>query len=246
MELIKNELHGFLEDISKTYPAHSKVNNEFIDILEKPFLQKECVYILDFSKNRITYKNGFKNLLGYENEDITLDFLASKIHEEDKELVNKIRISTATFGLKNPDKKCDYKLSLTYRVKRNDSTYANILNETTIYEADENGKLISILNRLSDISFMRIPIYVNWNVGGNEIDTEAFKKEIYKEYQNFFTKREVEVIRQISKGCTNKLIAVKLNISEHTVATHRKHILKKSKCHNTKELLLFCFKNGIL
>lgn len=237
------DLHEFMKEISKSYALKSIDNNY---ILRNAVNRSECVYVVDFSKNRITYNNGFKDLLGYKNDDITLDFLASKIHEEDKKTVNKIRIATAIFCLKKPKIECDYKLSLTYRIKRSDNTYANILNETTIYEADENGRLISILNRLSDISFMRNPIYVNWNVEGDEIDTKAFKNEVYKEYQDFFSNRELEVIKKIAKGFTNKKIAGKLNISQHTVATHRKRILKKSKCHNSKELILFCSKNGIL
>ena len=137
-------------------------------------------------------------------------------------------------------------LSLTYRVKRSDNTYVNVLNQTTIYDADEDGRLISILNRLSDISFIRNHINVSWNIEGDDTDTKAFKKEVYREYQSFFSIRELEVINKIADGFTNKIIAEKLNISEHTVATHRKRILKKSKCHNSDELILFCSKNGIL
>jgi len=239
----QTDLHEFMKEISKSYTSKSIDNNYF---LRNAVNRSECVYVVDFSKNKITYKNGFKDLLGYKNEDINLDFLASKIHEEDKETVNKIRIATATFCLKKPKIECDYKLSLTYRIKRSDNKYVNILNQTIINEADENGKLISILNRISDISFMRIPIKVNWNVEGDDIDTKAFKKEVYNEYQDFFSKRELEVIKKIANGLTNKKIAGKLNISQHTVATHRKRILKKSKCHNSKELILFCSKNGIL
>ena len=233
----------FMKEISKSYSQLSVDTNY---ILRNATNHRECYYIIDFSKNKITDKNGFENLLGYENDDITLDFLASKIHEDDKEIVNKIRIATATFGLNNPKKECEYMLSLTYRIKKSDNTYINVLNQTTIYAAENNGRLISILNRLSDISFMRNSLNVSWNFEGDDIDAKAFKKEVHREYQSFFSKRELEVIKKIADGFTNKIIAKKLNISEHTVATHRKRILKKSKCHNSDQLLLFCSKNGIL
>ena len=64
--------------------------------------------------------------------------------------------------------------------------------------------------------------------------------------EKFFTKREVEIIIEIEKGQTNKKIGEKLQISEYTVATHRKHIFKKSNCHNSKELLLFCREKCII
>ena len=76
--------------------------------------------------------------------------------------------------------------------------------------------------------------------------TREFTKQIYKTYNNFFTEREVEVIFEIKKGLTNQQISESLNISIHTVATHRKHILKKAVCNNTDQLLLFCKGKGII
>jgi DNA-binding CsgD family transcriptional regulator len=168
------------------------------------------------------------------------------IHDDDREMVSKIRIATASYSLNNPNTDLDYKLSLTYRVKKKDNSYINVLSQSLIYDADKSGRIISIFNRLTDISFMNNPMPVNWYFEGTELDRKAFKREIYKEYQNFFTKRESEVIVKLSEGYTNKLIAEKLNISMHTVATHRKRIFKKSKCHNVGDLLFFCSKNGIL
>ena len=55
-----------------------------------------------------------------------------------------------------------------------------------------------------------------------------------------------EVIAKIFEGISNHEIAVKLNISRHTVATHRKNILFKSNCSDSQQLLLFCKKNGII
>jgi DNA-binding NarL/FixJ family response regulator len=233
----------FMREVSKLYFNSSIDNND--NFVNNNNL-RDCYYIIDFSKNKITYMNGFDNLLDYKNQDITLDFLASKVHDDDKEMVNKIRIASTSFALNNPTKECDYKLSLTYRLKNNNNTYINVFNQTTIHEADESGRVISVLNKLSDVSFMHNHMNVNWLFEGNHLDIKSFKKEIYREYQSLFTTRELDVINKIANGFTSKIISEKLNISEHTVATHRKRILKKSKCHNSDQLLLFCSKNGIL
>lgn len=42
------------------------------------------------------------------------------------------------------------------------------------------------------------------------------------------TNREVEIVKYISEGWTNKEIARHLNISEHTVKEHVRHLLKKT------------------
>lgn len=58
--------------------------------------------------------------------------------------------------------------------------------------------------------------------------------------------REVEIIRLISQGLTNKKIASKLFLSVHTVSTHRKNVLNKLKLNNSSELVAFAIKKGII
>ena len=41
------------------------------------------------------------------------------------------------------------------------------------------------------------------------------------------TTRELEILKLISKGLSNKLIARELDISDSTVKVHVKHVLKK-------------------
>ena len=87
---------------------------------------------------------------------------------------------------------------------------------------------------------------MSWHFKAKNLNEEDFRKQVYKNYQNFFTEREVEIIVEIENGLTNKGIAEKLSISEHTVATHRKHIFQKANCHRKEDLILFCKGRGIL
>ncbi len=58
--------------------------------------------------------------------------------------------------------------------------------------------------------------------------------------------REVEVIKLISQGLTNNRIAEKLQLSIHTVGTHRKNILKKLNLKNSTEVVMYSIKTGII
>jgi DNA-binding CsgD family transcriptional regulator len=60
------------------------------------------------------------------------------------------------------------------------------------------------------------------------------------------TPRELQIINLISQGLTNKEIASKLFISLNTVQTHRKSIMRKTKCSGTAELTNFAFTRGLL
>ncbi|MCE6989927.1 response regulator transcription factor [Dyadobacter sp. CY323] len=53
-----------------------------------------------------------------------------------------------------------------------------------------------------------------------------------------FTKREIEIIHLISKGKTSRDIALKMFVSEYTVKTHRKNILRKMRKAETEFIML--------
>ena len=59
------------------------------------------------------------------------------------------------------------------------------------------------------------------------------------------TEREIEVLKLICVGKSDKRIAKILFISEMTVATHRRNILKKINCHKSIDILNFAIKNGL-
>jgi DNA-binding CsgD family transcriptional regulator len=57
------------------------------------------------------------------------------------------------------------------------------------------------------------------------------------------THREVEIVKYISEGWTNKEIARHLSISEHTVKEHVRHLLKKTKTTTRTGILAQIFQD---
>ena len=60
------------------------------------------------------------------------------------------------------------------------------------------------------------------------------------------TEREVEVIKLVSQGLTNKEIADRLFISPRTADSHRTNIMRKLNLHNVAEMVRFAFKNKLV
>ena len=68
-----------------------------------------------------------------------------------------------------------------------------------------------------------------------------------KESRNrILTEREIEILRLIASGLTNKRIAGKLSISVKTVETHRTRILQKLEVHSATDLVKHALKMGLL
>ena len=55
--------------------------------------------------------------------------------------------------------------------------------------------------------------------------------------KQLLSERELEITSLVSKGLTSKEIASQLNLSLHTIETHRKNILKKLNLKKTTALV---------
>ncbi|HJQ85244.1 MAG TPA: response regulator transcription factor [Candidatus Binatia bacterium] len=63
---------------------------------------------------------------------------------------------------------------------------------------------------------------------------------------NLLTERELQVLRLIADGQTNKSIARTLTVSVNTIETHRKHIMDKLDLHNTAEIVRFAVRKRVV
>ena len=64
--------------------------------------------------------------------------------------------------------------------------------------------------------------------------------------ENNLSKREIDVLKLLAKGNANKEIADKLNISVHTVVTHRKNITQKLGVKSTAAMAIYAVANNII
>ncbi len=66
-----------------------------------------------------------------------------------------------------------------------------------------------------------------------------------KERIECLTKRELDVLRLISEGCSNKKISDELTISERTVKNHISHIFRKIDVEDRTQAAVFTIRNKI-
>jgi DNA-binding CsgD family transcriptional regulator len=71
-------------------------------------------------------------------------------------------------------------------------------------------------------------------------------KEKHKVIHSKISSREVEIIQQICNGKTTDEIAKILNLSKHTVESHRTNIFSKLDVRNVAELVALSFRVGLV
>jgi len=64
--------------------------------------------------------------------------------------------------------------------------------------------------------------------------------------ENLFSERELEIMNLICQGVTNEAIAGQLFLSESTVATHKRNIMKKAGVKRTSDLILWAMDNKLV
>ena len=71
-------------------------------------------------------------------------------------------------------------------------------------------------------------------------------KSIESEKTILLSERELQVLSLISEGMTNKEIGERIFISEHTVASHRKNLMRKFEAGNNVDLVIKAIKERII
>jgi DNA-binding NarL/FixJ family response regulator len=70
-------------------------------------------------------------------------------------------------------------------------------------------------------------------------------REVEDSY-DLLTTREREILQLLAEGKSGKDIAQLLNLSAHTVETHRGNIFQKLGLHSTAELILYAIRKGVI
>ncbi len=80
----------------------------------------------------------------------------------------------------------------------------------------------------------------------NFIFEMSFSQNNYSSNPLPLSARELEIVQLIAQGLVAKEIGKNLNLSTHTVYTHRKNIMEKLKLRRSSELVLFAVNKGLL
>jgi DNA-binding CsgD family transcriptional regulator len=195
--------------------------------------------------------------LGYDvskltNEAMT-DFMISLIKPEHRDfMVNTLLPIVLKYFKENSTylTGLDYRYTLCMQLKNAYDVYVWYLVDTVLVEVDDSGFPIRALITCTNIDQFKKDDLIYYNVtkknknGVYEVVLEGVGDNKVSELK--LTPREIQIINLISKGFTNKQIAHQLFISENTVATHRKSIMRKTQCSGAADLTNFAFSRGLL
>jgi len=222
-----------------------------LDKLLPPSSTYFCVTNTTSQSFEFVSKN-FEYVTGLNRRDMYSGGMAywwSRFHPDEVQPWLSILKELMVFTMGETDLSIRKKLSYVwnFRVKTGSGNYLNIVQHTSPLYFDEEGKPIIGLAHFSVCGFdepMALKATARLLNEGNVYQTIYHKNFSQKLIADNLSNREHDVLRLLVLGKSTEFIADKLNLSIHTVYTHRKNILSKSGCSTTGELVSHYIQEG--
>jgi DNA-binding CsgD family transcriptional regulator len=211
--------------------------NETINEFTNSILNNISVFVFIFDAEKMVpvwINDHFQKRMGYTNEDVkAIDsegFLALFHPISQKQFLRKIRSFEFIEG---SDEKNLYEL----QTKNQEWIYILVCSKPSKRRPD--GKIKYLIGYGVEIDRKELKHHLHRM---KDLDTTCHNLDLIQKLST----REVEIIKLIAKGMTDKEIAIKFNISIHTTKTHRKRIISKLGLKNSAVLVKFAVDNGII
>ena len=120
------------------------------------------------------------------------------------------------------------------------TTYAGDVQAAGALKAGASGYLLKNLVRKELLETIRVV-----HAGKRRVPPEIATEIAEHVADDALTEREIEVLRLVAAGRSNKVIAAELDISEGTVKTHMKSILPKLDASDRTHAVMIALKRGI-
>ncbi len=121
------------------------------------------------------------------------------------------------------------------------TTSAGDVQAVRAFKAGAVGYLLKNLLRRELVETIRLV-----HKGQKRIPPEVAQQIAEHAADDSITSRELDVLRGVASGNSNKIIADDLNISEHTVKNHLKNILSKLNASDRTHAVMIAIKRGFL
>lgn len=258
---MKNEDNDHpLREIWDTYPGVGKEKKE---ILKKPPIERVIgemfsmgefyYYVLNLTNSTLSHHHeNILRLHGLKNYPETLKEVIDLVHPDDIPFVIKAEQTAIEKMLEIGIRHQLYlKSSYCFRMKTASGNYELFHHQAIHTLEDEDKKLIQAINIHTNIHYIThqnpYTVLISGISPRNDFHQIKINSPLLVDsLLTELTRREKEILSLIAKGYSGKEISEILILSEHTIRTHRKNILKKTNSRNSKELLKKAFEWGLI
>jgi DNA-binding CsgD family transcriptional regulator len=241
MEIKEDYALQFITDI-----PHNPSDPDNISLPDITRLPNEGIYIYDFIKGKILYSNGWKDVIGYHNDEISMKKIVMLTSSDHIQFVREINDKALYFLHQRNTRLTEYHLSFGIKMKHRNGMDVPVSVLLQVYATTPEGELLQIMGRFKGDDKLRLGRIRSFSVFGPE--KEAFEQSLNNDlvYNLRISNKELEVIKLLAQGKTYKEIADDLSISKSAVEKRVAPLFKRFNVKNNAHLVGFAYENLLL
>jgi DNA-binding CsgD family transcriptional regulator len=210
-----------------------------------PRFPEEAVYIYSFKENRMIYADGWEEILGYRDDEITMLTIVSITTPEYAPFSNELNDKALKFINSRTDELEKYSFTIEVKKLHKNGTPVPLISKVGVYSS-ENGVVTAIIGRSQINPSINLGNIMRYAAYGP--DKSEFEEELNKQLFNYYaiSRKEKEALEMAAKGYSFKEIASHFKVSQSAIEKRIIPMYKRFNVKSLTHLISFAYDNHIL
>jgi DNA-binding CsgD family transcriptional regulator len=210
-----------------------------------PRFPEEGVYIYSFKENRMIYADGWEDVLGYRDDEITMLRIVNASSLEFAPFSNELNDKALQFIMTKSKDLEEYSFSIELKKIHKNGSEVPIIARVGVYES-ERGRVVSIIGNFRinrSITFGKVMRYAAYGPEKNQFE-EELNKSLF--YHLAISDKEREALALVVRGLPFKQIAKELKVSRSAIEKRINPLYRRFNVNSLAHLVSFAYDNHIL
>ena len=219
---------AYYKELAQSYMA---IENNIV-VLSDYLTNQSYLYVGGFGQNFGFSLGETKIASAFEKE------LFEKVHPED--LLERHALELSYIQLQkeiDPKQRSMYISYCNVRLKNSNKDYVVVNHRMQYVRSFDNGRFWLSLCIYSPSTDFIPGNGINGRILNSNTGEVKAIRNVRSTQKSILTKREVQILKHLGKGCTSKEISSELNLSTNTIYRHRQNIIEKLDVHNSSEAI---------
>ncbi|HZH36484.1 MAG TPA: LuxR C-terminal-related transcriptional regulator [Flavisolibacter sp.] len=205
----------------------------------------EAVYIYSFKENRMLYADGWKDILGYPDDEINMLTIVSCTSPEYAPFSHELNDKALQFMQSRNENLEAYSFTIELKKNHRNGTAVPLIMKVGVFSS-ENGRLTAIIGRAQINYSIKLGKVMRYAAYGPE--KEQFEEELNKQlFQHYaISQKEKEALALIASGYAFKEVAQQFQVSQSAIEKRILPLYKRFNVRSLTHLISFAYDNHIL
>jgi DNA-binding CsgD family transcriptional regulator len=206
---------------------------------------EEAVYIYSFEKNQMLYADGWEEILGYPDNQITMQKIVEITSPEYSPFSNELNDKALMFIMGKTEDLEKYSFTIELKKMHRNGTPIPLIVRVGVFRA-ANGRVAEIIGRNQVSRSINLGSVMNYAAYGP--DKTEFEETLNTSLFRHFaiSRKEKEALSFIASGYSLKEIAGLLQVSQSAIEKRIIPLYKRFNVRSITHLVKFAFENHIL